>query len=107
MTLRDYLRTRIVCEKCGLDQEFREPRGEDVIPCEGAIGLHCDGEVAVGLDTFPMLVPETGIYLIIDERRVVMADEESYDCRRPRAPEEGVWICREARRDRVDCLGRC
>lgn len=45
-----YLRTRIVCERCGLEQPWREPEpGIEIIPCEGALGLVCAGETAVSL----------------------------------------------------------
>jgi len=59
---RAYLRGRMVCLKCGLEQPFDhfggrvEDDGTAVIaPCAGPLGLDCDGEQAVLLDTYAEL----------------------------------------------------
>jgi hypothetical protein len=49
----DYIRTRISCDRCGLEQPFRSHAWEgkgDVSPCAGPLGLDCDSETAVFLD---------------------------------------------------------
>lgn len=49
-----YLRTRIVCDRCGLDQPFRanvwEGNSHELAPCEGTLGLVCASQTAVFLD---------------------------------------------------------
>ena len=46
---------RIVCDKCGQEQPFRTSDDPDVFavaPCVGPLGLPCDSESAVWLDSF-------------------------------------------------------
>ena len=46
-----YVRTRIVCDRCGLEQPFRYD-GSGMTPCEGALGLACNSESATFLDAW-------------------------------------------------------
>lgn len=48
-----YIRSRIVCDKCGLEQPFRvAAQHEELAPCDGPLGLACDSETAVWADSF-------------------------------------------------------
>lgn len=52
-----YAATRIVCEKCGLEQPFAvcdfDPDQPDLLtPCAGPLGIPCNSETAVSLLTF-------------------------------------------------------
>jgi hypothetical protein len=44
---------RIVCDRCGLEQAFRSsPHGDEIAPCEGPLGLHCDGVTATSIEAY-------------------------------------------------------
>lgn len=47
--LSEYLATRIICDRCGLDQPYVEGEG-----CIGALGLHCEGDSGVSPVDFPL-----------------------------------------------------
>lgn len=56
------LSSRYVCDKCGLEQAVRHETASEatlfpevkIAPCEGPLGLPCDGETATQLDQFPV-----------------------------------------------------
>lgn len=56
--LQAYVRTRIVCDKCGLEQPFRYG-GDALAPCDGPLGLACDSETAIFLDAWEEWFPST------------------------------------------------
>lgn len=49
--LPEYIRSRIVCDRCGLDQPFETAfERQELAPCVGPLGLTCDSETATFLD---------------------------------------------------------
>jgi hypothetical protein len=53
-----YIRTRIVCDRCGLEQPFRYVGDKLPEPCAGPLGLPCNSETAVWLDSWEEMNPE-------------------------------------------------
>lgn len=51
--LPEYIRSRIVCDRCGLDQPFRHGfENGGMAPCDGPLGLSCESEAAIFLDSW-------------------------------------------------------